>query len=298
MRYFLLLCILLFYFLLSIFYPNYFRETTYDTFILFLKVIIPSIAPMYIISSLLINNKIFVRITNILLNKFAIFESINSSSLFFINMLVGNPTTAIFVLNSYKQNLITKKDTTKLLSCSFINPIFVINIFKLSGFKISFAYLFIISSIIGNLLLVTRRKRELKINKLSLEKVSLVDIINSLSTVILNIFFITLVIYYMKIPIIAIDNIPTFIKILFSFLEVSTGFISISYLNINLFLKIILLVLLLSSTGFCIIYQTIFFIKEKAPTECRYFIKSLLIHKFYGSTIICLIFIILFKLLF
>ena len=113
MRYFLLLCILLFYFLLSIFYPNYFRETTYDTFTLFLKVIIPSIAPMYIISSLLINNKIFVKITNILLNKFKIFESINASSLFFINMLVGNPTTAIFVLNSYKQNLITKKDWIK-----------------------------------------------------------------------------------------------------------------------------------------------------------------------------------------
>ena len=59
----------------------------------------------------------------------------------------------------------------------------------------------------------------------------------------------------------------------------TTKMSNIANYNINFDLKLIILVILLSSTGLSIIIQTIYFIKQKAPDNIRYFIKSMIINR-------------------
>ncbi len=279
MRYFFIFIITLFYILISLIYPSYFKDATYDVSNILIKVLIPSIVPMYVLSSILVNNYFFIKLSHKLFKPFNVFESINSPAIFLSSMLVGNPTTTILVLEKYKNNEITLSDTNIILSNSFINPLFVINSFKLVGINISFAYLYIICNFLCNFIFLYFKPYK-KFKETTIQnKYSFYDTINQISPLLLNIFIITLLISYLKIPFTISNNLNLFITIPLNFLEVSTGFLNIANYNINFDLKIIILVILLSSTGLSIVIQTIYFIKQKAPDNIRYFIKSMIINR-------------------
>lgn len=294
MRYFFVFIITLFYLILSLIYPSHIKDTTYDVCLIFVKVIIPSIVPMYLLSSLLVNNKFFINLSYNVLKPFNLFESKDSYSILLSSVLVGNPTTTIVVLTKYKNNKITIKDSNILLSCSFFNPLFIITSYNLIGISQYIGYLYLFCSLISNILLLFCNPKSKLTNINSTSSYSLYDSINKLSSILLNIFILTIVISYVKIPFTSIK----FLSIISSFLDVSTGIFSIAYSNINLTFKIILLTMLLSSSGLSIIMQSIFFIKQKAPDKIRYFSKIIVLSRIKFILLNTISFYILFKLFF
>ena len=81
MRYFFVYLITLFYLLVSLLYPINFKNSTFDVCKIFIEVIIPSIVPMYIISSIITNNRFFIKLSNKILKPFNLFDSVSSSSI-------------------------------------------------------------------------------------------------------------------------------------------------------------------------------------------------------------------------
>lgn len=298
MRYFLFFLITLFYLLISLIYPMNFRIVTYDICVLFIKVILPSIIPIYLISSIMTNNKYFIKLSHRLLKPFKLFESINAPALFISSILVGNPTTTIVTLEKYKNKDITFSDTKIILSSSFFNPLFIINSTKLAGLNKYYAYLFIICLILSNFIILCTNKKVTEQYNIIKTHFSIFELINSLPNLILNIFVISLVINYLKIPFILIEQLYSYIKVPIEFFDITTGFYNISNMNMNTNIKLTMLNALITANGLSILFQTLYFIKQKAPDNIRYFIKSLLINRVKLLIISSLLFCILAKLFF
>lgn len=298
MRYFLFLLITLFYLLISLIYPVNFKVATYDICNLFIQVILPSIIPIYLISSLMINNRLFINLSHRLLKNFKLFESVNAPSLFITSMLVGNPTTTILTLEKYNNKEITFSDVTIILSTSFFNPLFIINSSKLSGLYSSQYYLFIICLIISNIIILCTRKKVVQQVFTIKTDFSFFKIINVLPNLLLNIFIISLIISFIKIPFMLNDKIYPYFKILIEFFDITTGFYNIANMNINLNLKLILLNALITLGGMSITVQVFYFIKQKAPDNIRYFIKSILVNRIKLLIINSVLYYLLIKLFF
>ena len=298
MRYFFVFVLTLFYLFLVLFYPNYFKEATYDVCNLFIKIIIPSIIPMYIISSLIVNNIFFINLSNRILKRFKLFESPNSASLLFCSMLVGNPTTAILAINKYKNNEISFNDLNNILSTSFMNPLFIINSFNNFQLDINIAFLYILVSFLSNIFLLCKKYNNNNLDYNLTSSETIYDCINSISSLLLNIFTITLLINFIKAPLKLVSSNNTIIMFLFDSLEITTGIYSIIKYNVNSSLKFILLSILFSLNGFSIIYQILFFLKQKVSVKYRHLKNNYIINKFKYMILNNTLFIILFKLLF
>ena len=135
MSYFFSFLIAIFYLIFCFLYPNLIKKSTIDTINTFLKVLLPSILPMYVISNILINNVLFNKLTNKLKFLFRVFDSSKSITLFLTNILVGSPSSVINVINSYKNEEISQSDLIILIkSSSFMNPLFIFTICKIFHF--------------------------------------------------------------------------------------------------------------------------------------------------------------------
>lgn len=294
MRYFFVFLITMFYMFYSFFYPSHIKDITYDVCLIFIKVLMPSIIPMYLLSSVIVNNQFFVNLSYYLLKPLQLFESKNAYSLFLSSILVGNPTTTILTVTKYKKNQITMNDSKILLSCSFMNPLFIITAYNLIGVGSSVAFLYLFCSLVVNLIfLCTNKKRKISIFSNDIN-FSLFDSINKLSSILLNIFIITLIISYLKLPFLSNKA----LSIMVSFLDISTGIFNIANSTIVYTFKLILLTILLSSTGLSIIIQSIFFIKQKAPEKIRHFSKIIILSRVKFIVLNTIVFYLLFILLF
>ena len=298
MRYFLLFITTIVYLLIAFFYPNAFKIVTYDVSKLFINVIIPSIIPMYIITSLLVNNKFFIKISNLILKPLSKFESYDSASILISSILVGNPTSTIITINKYCKGEITLSDTKILLSTSFINPLFIISSFKLIGVTNILSILFLISLLISNLILLILSPNKNLINRNNYHSFSIFETLNNLPNILLNIFIMTLFVGYLKIPLYLKTNFDALLCIPFEFIEITTGINNISNYNINTNSKIIICSLLLSSTGLSIILQSINFIKQKVSDKIRHFTILIFVNRLKIMILTNLIFLFFLKLFF
>ena len=199
MRYFFILIITFIYLLISFVYPSNFKVATYDVCKIFIEIIFPSIVPMYIISLIINNNKLFIKLCYKIFKRFSIFESINSPSLFVTSILIGNPSTTIIAMSKYKNKEITLNDTNLIISSSFINPLFILNSFKYVELNTTYALFFILSLLFSNIIIITRNgKHHLNIIDIK-NNFSLFESINSLPSLLLNIFIISIIVNYIKI---------------------------------------------------------------------------------------------------
>lgn len=220
---------------------------------LFLNNIFPSLFPMFIISSILMNinfahyiNKFFKRI-----NKLLFKINNNESYILFVSIISGCPSNAKIAKEMYDNKLIDKIHIQKILLFShFSNPLFVISMVKHRTILVLIAH-YISNIIIG---IITRNKYisyncSKKENKIVDKKISIIlfeSISNSLNTLLFILG--TIVTFYI---ITSIINLPLFNIIL----ELSQGLNYISLMNINLKMKTILLGSLLSFGGLCIHFQ-------------------------------------------
>lgn len=219
---------------------------------LFIKRIFPSLFPMFIISSLLINLN-FIKYINFFFKKicYKLFKiNENTSYIFFMSIISGFPSNAKIAKEMYDMELIDITDIQKIiLFTHFSNPLFIMSMVKQHTLLVLVAHY--ISNIIIGIIIRNKYKPsniKKKVNDYNLNFTEILT--NSINSSINVLLFIlgTIVTFYV---ISSIINIPFFNIIL----EVSQGIHYINNLSLNLKLKTILFGSLLSFGGICVHYQ-------------------------------------------
>ena len=220
---------------------------------LFLNNIFPSLFPMFVISSLLMNLN-FIEYINIFfrrINKIVFKINSNESYILFISLISGCPSNAKTAKEMYDNKMIDKINIQKILLFShFSNPLFIIAMVKHKTILVLISHYisnFIIGIITRNLYISDNNYYNKKV--INNKKISVI-LFESISNALNTLLFIlgTIITFYV---ITSIINIPFFNVIL----ELSQGINYLSSMNINLKLKTILLGALLSFGGICIHFQ-------------------------------------------
>lgn len=274
---------------------------------IFIKNIIPSLFPMYIIANMLIDIKIPKFLSNIFNNTFyKLFKvSGEASFIFFISILTGAPSNAKYINDLLETKNISINTAQKiLLFSSFINPLFIINttgtIF-LNNTKIGI-YLFL-SHILSNILTgITLRnyKKDIKINQYTSLKDNLKDLNHNINnnnlfkTILTSIknsidplltIFSTLTFFLILINILNLNNNNIISILLSGILEMTTGLKMLSTSLINYNLKIYISMFFISFGGLSIHAQIFNMLNKKKINYLPFFISKI-INSIYSIIII------------
>ncbi len=269
-----------------------------QSFEMFANNIFPSLFPMFIISSILVN----IGIPELLGKFFSkpmsfLFKTKSSASfVFFMSMITGFPSSAKYIEDLLEKKLISKNHADKILLFTFFsNPLFIVNTVGIMFLKNKeLGYLMLISHIIGNILIGiifrnynqekdnenTSIKESLKtfhhnIQKKSIFQILLNSIQNSIETLVIIFGIITT---FMIIINIFFPSNNSLISILgASILEMTSGLKYISTSDLSITLKINLSMFFISFGGLSIHTQIMNILKEK---KVRYlpFLFARIIH--------------------
>lgn len=231
------------------------KETTY----LWFTIIIPSILPMYVIGNLLLCNRGVFRPLFILTNNYLHFENELSCLIFWISILIGNPTTSSLIIDSVDKGQISNQEANRLMrATSHLSPIFI---WIISGELISFLILFF-SLIIASVIILHLSKNEVKTTTL-IQNTSYFQTINKIidngPMVLLKILLIMIMINFFKTFCLSFcpTSILNYLLYLFSLLEITLGTSFINSQTLPLLGKLLWLGILLSTTCLSLILQVI-----------------------------------------
>ena len=267
------LLIILFFFLILI-KKDIMYITIYKTTILWFHKIVPNILPMFIISSLIINSNLINNITNyfgVMFNK--LFRcSKYGMFVYLLSLISGSPSNAKYINDLYKNNLISKSLTDKLLLfTSNYNPLLIyslLNEYLDKSTSITIIIIIVLSNIIVGLLF---RKLEYNIifNKSVSKSINISEIIKTTIDTLIMILGV-LIFFNLIINLLPIKNM-ILKNIINGLLEITTALDGLKYLKINNSVKILLSVIYLSFNGLSIHTQ----IKSILPdTNYSLFLKS------------------------
>ncbi len=247
---------------------------------IWLKYIVVSIGPTFIISNLLYQFPFVSFLLYPLLKKIMHFENQKACSLFLISILTGNPTTSILISNAYHNKEISLFEANRLLSfTSHVSFIFIINFFGLNkGIKIIIIQ--ILSSIIISIFYKNKNKIKLDTNNIiNINN----DFINKTPILLFNILIIICIVSFIKVFLTSFINTPILLTII-NFLELTTGLINFkdNFLLSNL---------LISFNGVAVGIQVFMNIK-KTDLSFNQFLVFRFIHMFIVSSIILILFFI------
>ena len=202
-------------------------------------------------SNVLINTDLYKYIPNKLCNFFNI--SKKEGAIYFLSMFSGYPNN-IKLLNNSKNEYLN-------YSSNFINPLFLIgSVGSLYLHNIKITIIILISHIISNffMLYIFRNKyvyEEYNFNNTNnIYSNSLKTTINTLSIIFSNLLFISILVSLLKLVLPFNNNINSFIL---GLLEFSRGIYEISYLNISIYLKGLLILIIITFSSFSIHFQII-----------------------------------------
>lgn len=274
---------------------------------LFLKNIMPSLFPMFIISSILVEIDIPKVLGNIFKKPMNILFKTKGEGafIFFMSMITGFPSSAKYINDLLNKKQINTKDAQKILMFSFFsNPLFIVNtvgIMFLKSQKIGIMLL--ISHILGNIIIGVIFKNynqtksipntkinnlkylNTKINNTNLFKVLITSIKTSIETLI-NIFGI---ITFFLIIINILFKTKNIITIpLIGILEMTSGLKYLSISNIDYNIKVLLSMFLISFGGFSVHFQ-IMSILHKKKVKYLPFLISRIIHGIISVLILIII---------
>ena len=274
---------------------------------LFLKNIMPSLFPMFIISSILVEIDIPKVLGNIFKKPMNILFKTKGEGafIFFMSMITGFPSSAKYINDLLNKKQINTKDAQKILMFSFFsNPLFIVNtvgIMFLKSQKIGIMLL--ISHILGNIIIGIIFKNynqtksipntkinnlkylNTKINNTNLFKVLITSIKTSIETLI-NIFGI---ITFFLIIINILFKTKNIITIpLIGILEMTSGLKYLSLSNIDYNIKVLLSMFLISFGGFSVHFQ-IMSILHKKKVKYLPFLISRIIHGIISVLILIII---------
>lgn len=243
-------------------------NSTYDASVLFFKKVFITIFPFIILCDILIyfNYHLFIKkIFGRFINKIFNIDS-NTSIIFILSVLTSHPSNAVYIKNLLDNKIIDIKTANRILIYTYFPSIaFVIGVIGISlynSFKIGL--LLWIICFINNILIglylrkdnsyIERSNSETKdISFFECFKLSILKAINTSFIILGNLIVFTIIINLLVryIPI----N-PTILSILTGFLELTSGVISISLLNIPFNIKFALTSLILNFSSLSILFQS------------------------------------------
>ena len=274
---------------------------------LFLKNIMPSLFPMFIISSILVEIDIPKVLGNIFKKPMNILFKTKGEGafIFFMSMITGFPSSAKYINDLLNKKQINTKDAQKILMFSFFsNPLFIINtvgIMFLKSQKIGIMLL--ISHILGNIIIgiifknynQTKSIPNTKINNLKYLNTKInntnlfTTLITSIKTSIETLINIFGIITFFLIIINILFKTKNIITIpLIGILEMTSGLKYLSLSNIDYNIKVLLSMFLISFGGFSVHFQ-IMSILHKKKVKYLPFLISRIIHGIISVLILIII---------
>ena len=242
-------------------------ESVKFAFDIWISNIFPSVLPIFIISSLLINYG-FINITVFLFRPLMYLFGINPniSFVFIMSMLSGFPSSSKYIKELYKNNLINEDAANKaLMFTHFSNPLFIIGtISSLSNKKVAIFILIIhyITNIIIGILFrnynntYIKQINKLRSNNISFDKALTNSIKDAIETLLLILGSISVCSFLSSIinHTFNFSNITS--AIISGIIEITKGLKYVSLLNIPLKIKVTISVMFLSFGGISIHLQT------------------------------------------
>ena len=262
--------------------------------------LVPSMLPFYVISDLLINYGLidilaflFKKIINKLFN-----VSENASFVIFFSMFTGFPSSAKYLKNLLDLNYISIEDANKIIRFThFSNPLFIINVIgnTIIGNK-KIGFLILLSHYLSNFIIgfLYRKEQTQKIttkrikNTKSFGSILTASFINSFDSLLIVLG--SLITFKILTSIIFRYFGSNFI--ISSLLEITQGLFALKYLTLNIELKALIAVAMISFGGFCIHTQVYSILSETKISYKNYFFSRIL-HVIIATTILTLFFILL-----
>jgi len=270
----LLIGLILFIFLIFLIYHfNESKLLNIDNINIWVKYIIVSITPTFIISNFLFKYPFISYLFYPILKKIMHFENQKACSLFLISILCGNPSTTILINNAYNNKEISLFEANRLLCfTSHTSFLFIINFFNLKK-----GLIIIIIQIICSIIISIFLKNNKNQNKISNPirnntnySNTFIDVINKAPSLLFSILLVIIITSHLKWFLNVIFNNNYYLNIILSFTELTTGLID---LKNNFFLSN----LLISFNGLAIILQVFINIK-KTDLSFDQFLKFRLVH--------------------
>ena len=262
--------------------------------------LVPSMLPFYVISDLLINYGLidilaflFKKIINKLFN-----VSENASFVIFFSMFTGFPSSAKYLKNLLDLNYISLEDANKIIRFThFSNPLFIINVIgnTIIGNK-KIGFLILLSHYLSNFIIGFLYRKE-QTQKITTKHVKNTKTFGSiLTTSFINSFDSLLIVLgsliTFKILTSIIFHYLGFNFIISSLLEITQGLFALKNLTLNIELKALIAVAMISFGGFCIHTQVYSILSETKISYKNYFFSRIL-HVIIATTILTLFFILL-----
>ena len=243
-------------------------NSTYEASLLFFKKVFITIFPFVILCDFLIyfNYHIFIKgIFGKIINKIFNIDS-NTSIIFILSIFSSHPSNAIYIKNLLDNKIIDIKVANRILIYTYFPSIaFVIDFIGVSlynSFKIGLI-LWIICFINNILIGLFLRKDNVYIESINNEsknisffecfKLSIIKAINTSFIILGNLIVFTIIINLI-VNYISIN--PTILSVLTGFLELTSGVISISLLDIPFNVKFALTSLILNFSSLSILFQS------------------------------------------
>lgn len=243
-------------------------NSTYEASLLFFKKVFITIFPFVILCDFLIyfNYHIFIKgIFGKIINKIFNIDS-NTSIIFILSIFSSQPSNAIYIKNLLDNKIIDIKVANRILIYTYFPSIaFVIGVIGVSlynSFKIGLI-LWIICFINNILIGLFLRKDNVYIESINNEsknisffecfKLSIIKAINTSFIILGNLIVFTIIINLI-VNYISIN--PTILSVLTGFLELTSGVISISLLDIPFNVKFALTSLILNFSSLSILFQS------------------------------------------
>lgn len=291
-------------FILIFIFGNFFvidlRNIILESSNIWLYNLVPSMLPFYVISDLLINYGLidilaflFKKIINKLFN-----VSENASFVIFFSMFTGFPSSAKYLKNLLDLNYISIEDANKIIRFThFSNPLFIINVIgnTIIGNK-KIGFLILLSHYLSNFIIgfLYRKEQTQKItnkrvkNTKSFGSILTASFINSFDSLLIVLG--SLITF--KILTSIIFHYFGFNFIISSLLEITQGLFALKDLTLNVELKALIAVAMISFGGFCIHTQVYSILSETKISYKNYFFSRIL-HVIIATTILTLFFILL-----
>lgn len=262
--------------------------------------LVPSMLPFYVISDLLINYGLidilaflFKKIINKLFN-----VSENASFVIFFSMFTGFPSSAKYLKNLLDLNYISIEDANKIIRFThFSNPLFIINVIgnTIIGNK-KIGFLILLSHYLSNFIIGFLYRKE-QTQKITTKRVKNTKAFGSiLTTSFINSFDSLLIVLgsliTFKILTSIIFHYFGFNFIISSLLEITQGLFALKNLTLNIELKALIAVAMISFGGFCIHTQVYSILSGTKISYKNYFFSRIL-HVIIATTILTLFFILL-----
>ena len=262
--------------------------------------LVPSMLPFYVISDLLINYGLidilallFKKIINKLFN-----VNENASFVIFFSMFTGFPSSAKYLKNLLDSNYISIEDANKIIRFThFSNPLFIINVIgnTIIGNK-KIGFLILLSHYLSNFIIgfLYRKEKSQKVatknikNTKSLGSILTTSFINSFDSLLIVLG--SLITF--KILTSIIFHYFGFNFVISSLLEITQGLFALKDLTLNIELKALIAVAMISFGGFCIHTQVYSILSETKISYKDYFFSRIL-HVIIATTILTLLFILL-----